>query len=99
MDVKTARLFQGIERVECPNVLSSVDWGEDMLYCLCAFQRIFIQHLMCCSTGAEMALHEERSELMSEQWLSRLAKQRHDLSASVEAALIDETVQERELQD
>src|SRR5947208_7833237 len=46
-----------------------------------------------------MALHEERSELMSEQWLSRLAKQRHDLSASVEAALIDETVQERELQD
>lgn len=36
-----------------------------------------------------MALSEERSEQTQQQWLSRLARERQDLSASVEAALVD----------
>jgi hypothetical protein len=42
-----------------------------------------------------MALHEERSEQKQRKWLSRLARERRDLSASVEAALLDTALQEQ----
>ncbi len=43
-----------------------------------------------------MALHEERSEQKHRKWLSRLARERQDLSASVEAALLDTASQEQQ---
>src|SRR5581483_573867 len=46
-----------------------------------------------------MALHEERSEQKQRKWLSRLARERQDLSASVEAALLDTASQEQRGQD
>lgn len=69
-----------------------------MLYCLCTFQDISISHINV-SLGAEMALHEERSEQKQRKWLSRLARERQDLSASVEAALLDTASQEQRGQD
>jgi hypothetical protein len=45
--------------------------------------------------GAAMALQEERNEQKQRKWLSRLARERRDLSASVEATLLDSVVQEQ----
>jgi hypothetical protein len=42
-----------------------------------------------------MALQEERNEQKQRKWLSRLARERRDLSASVEAALLDSVAQEQ----
>ena len=41
-----------------------------------------------------MALHEERSEQNQQKWGSRIARERQDLSASVEEALVDSDEQE-----
>jgi hypothetical protein len=46
-----------------------------------------------------MALSEERSEQTQQQWLSRLARERQDLSASVEAALVDQAARGQGWQD
>lgn len=57
------------------------------------------------SLGATMALYEERSEhgeyseQVPQKWYSRFARERINLSASVEAELIDKTSQEAEWQD
>jgi hypothetical protein len=45
--------------------------------------------------GAAMALQEERNEQKQRKWLSRLARERRDLSASVEATLLDSVAQEQ----
>jgi len=49
--------------------------------------------------GAAMALREERSERNQQTWHSRLERERQDLSASVEAALVDNSVLEQQWQD
>src|SRR4030088_750121 len=49
--------------------------------------------------GAAMALREERSERNQQKWSSRLERERQDLSASVEAALVDDGVLEEQWQD
>ena len=59
-----------------------------MLYCLCMCQDMSISDINV-SLGAAMALHEELSGQMQRKWLSRLARERRDLSASVEATLLD----------
>lgn len=46
-----------------------------------------------------MALHEERSEHYQQKWDSRIARERQNLSASVEEALVDTNAQEQEWQD
>lgn len=46
-----------------------------------------------------MALHEERSEQNQQKWGSRIARERQDLSASVEEALADTDVQAQQWSD
>lgn len=65
-----------------------------MLYCLCTFQDMSISDIKV-SLGVAMALHEERNEQKQRKWLSRLARERRDLSASVEATLLDTALQEQ----
>jgi hypothetical protein len=63
-----------------------------VLYWLCVFQDMSILDINVL-LGAAMALQEERSEQKQRKWLSRLARERRDLSASVEATLLDGVVQ------
>jgi ribosomal protein S30 len=60
-----------------------------MLYYACVFQHISFAYKKCV-TGGVMALREERNEQNSQAWRAHFERERLDLSASVEAALMDD---------
>ena len=60
-----------------------------MLYYACVFQHISLAYKKSVM-GVVMALREERNEQNNQAWSARVERERLDLSASVEAALMDD---------
>jgi hypothetical protein len=60
-----------------------------MLYYACVFQHISLVYKKCVR-GVVMSLREERNEQNNQAWRAHFERERLDLSASVEAALMDD---------